>query len=408
MTESSLPVLVQQLASRLPDEAAYTFIDYQADPNGFAESLTWSQVHRRSLIVADELRMYGSTGDRAAIVAPQGLDYIVAFLGALQAGFIAVPLPAPEFGLRDDRVSSALQDSAPSVILTTSLIVRDMAKYMSAVPGGRPPALVEIDSLNFDVPRDINSEKYSLPHIAYLQYTSGSTRRPAGVQISHQNVITNVQQIMRGYFGNYGNVPPMDTTIVLWLPFYHDMGLVFAICLPVIAQRRAVLMSPMAFLQKPARWMQLLASNSHSFSAAPNFAFELATRRTTDNDLAGLDLGNALTLINGSEHVHAGTIARFNKRFAAFGLSETATSPSYGLAEATLYVASAAPGRPPRAVRFDYPDLSNGHANPCGTAEGGTVLLSHGTPTQVDVRIVNPETGTENPAGAIGEIGARP
>ena len=188
MTESSLPVLVQQLASRLPDEAAYTFIDYQADPNGFAESLTWSQVHLRSLIVADELRMYGSTGDRAAIVAPQGLDYIVAFLGALQAGFIAVPLPAPEFGLRDDRVSSALQDSAPSVILTTSLIVRDMAKYMSAVPGGRPPALVEIDSLNFDVPRDINSEKYSLPHIAYLQYTSGSTRRPAGVQISHQNV----------------------------------------------------------------------------------------------------------------------------------------------------------------------------------------------------------------------------
>ena len=140
MTESSLPVLVQQLASRLPDEAAYTFIDYQADPNGFAESLTWSQVHRRSLIVADELRMYGSTGDRAAIVAPQGLDYIVAFLGALQAGFIAVPLPAPEFGLRDDRVSSALRDSAPSVILTTSSIVCDMAKYISAVPGERPPA----------------------------------------------------------------------------------------------------------------------------------------------------------------------------------------------------------------------------------------------------------------------------
>ena len=186
MTESSLPVLVQQLASRLPDEAAYTFIDYQADPNGFAESLTWSQVHRRSLIVADELRMYGSTGDRAAIVAPQGLDYIVAFLGALQAGFIAVPLPAPEFGLRDDRVSSALQDSAPSVILTTSSIVCDVVEYISAMPGERAPVVVEIDSLNFDLPRDVNSTQYPQPSIAYLQYTSGSTRRPAGVEISHR------------------------------------------------------------------------------------------------------------------------------------------------------------------------------------------------------------------------------
>ena len=265
MTESSLPVLVQQLASRLPDEAAYTFIDYQADPNGFAESLTWSQVHRRSLIVADELRMYGSTGDRAAIVAPQGLDYIVAFLGALQAGFIAVPLPAPEFGLRDDRVSSALQDSAPSVILTTSSIVCDVVEYISAMPGEHAPVVVEIDSLNFDLPPDVNSTQYPQPSIAYLQYTSGSTRRPAGVEISHRNVVANFRQAMSGYFGDYDNVPPPDTTIVSWLPFYHDMGLLMGNFPAGDGTARAVLMSPMSFLQRPARWMQLLGGNSHTF-----------------------------------------------------------------------------------------------------------------------------------------------
>jgi acyl-CoA synthetase (AMP-forming)/AMP-acid ligase II len=406
MAEASLPVLVQQLANRVPDETAYTFVDYDLEPSGFAESLTWAQVHRGSLIIADELRMHGSTGDRAAIVAPQGLDYIVAFLGALQAGFIAVPLPAPEFGLHDDRVSSALQDSAPSVVLTTSSIVSDVAKHMSAAPGERAPVVVEIDSLNFDVPRDVNSARYPQPNVAYLQYTSGSTRQPAGVEISHQNVVANLRQLLCGYFRDYENVPPpLDATVVSWLPFYHDMGLVLAICAPVMAQRRAVLMSPVSFLQRPSRWMRLLASNPNTFSAAPNFAFELAARRTSDDDLAGLDLGNVLAIINGSEHIHTGTIARFNERFARFGLSEAAMRPSYGLAEATVYVASAKPGGPPKIVRFNYPDLSNGQAKPCGTdTESGTDLIGHGTPDQVDVRIVNPDTGTENPAGAIGEI----
>ena len=110
MIESSIPALLQERAHQQPDTTAYTFIDYDVDPNGFAESLTWSQVYRRAVNVAEELRHCGSVGDRAAILAPQGLDYIVAFLGALEAGFIAVPLPVPLFGVLDERVSSALRD----------------------------------------------------------------------------------------------------------------------------------------------------------------------------------------------------------------------------------------------------------------------------------------------------------
>src|SRR5271165_7388763 len=113
MAESSLPALLHDRASRQPDATAYTFIDYEADPSGFAESLTWAQVHRRALVVAEELRLCGSVGDRAAILAPQGLDYIVAFLGALQAGFITVPLSVPQFGVLEERVSSAFS-AAPN------------------------------------------------------------------------------------------------------------------------------------------------------------------------------------------------------------------------------------------------------------------------------------------------------
>ena len=198
--ESSIPALLQERAHQQPDTTAYTFIDYDVDPNGFAESLTWSQVYRRAVNVAEELRHCGSIGDRAAILAPQGLDYIVAFLGALQAGFIAVPLPVPLFGVLDERVSSALRDCSPSVILTTSSAVDDIGNYAKADTGHSAPFIIEIDSIDLDFPRATDSTRVSRPSVAYLQYTSGSTGQPAGVVISHTNVMTNFAQAMTDMF----------------------------------------------------------------------------------------------------------------------------------------------------------------------------------------------------------------
>ena len=405
MIESSIPALLQERAHQQPDTTAYTFIDYDVDPNGFAESLTWSQVYRRAVNVAEELRHCGSIGDRAAILAPQGLDYIVAFLGALQAGFIAVPLPVPLFGALDERVSSALRDCSPSVILTTSSAVDDAAKYAQAGTGHSAPFIIEIDSIDLDFPRAIDSIRVSHPSVAYLQYTSGSTGQPAGVVISHKNVMSNFGQIVSDFFPDPRNAPPAQTTIVSWLPFYHDMGLMLGIACPLVGQRSAVLLSPVSFLQRPARWMQLLASHPRAFSAAPNLAFDLAVRRTSDDDMAGHDLGDVLAILNGSERIHAASIARFNERFARFNLRETAVRPSYGLAEATVYVATSRAGHPPNTARFDYEQLSAGQAKPYESqAEGGTELLSYHLSGSPLVRIVNPETKTENPAGTIGEI----
>jgi len=404
MTESSLPALLQKVARQQPNRVAYTFIDYEVDPAGFAESLTWSQVHRQAMIVAEELRLCGSSGDRVAILAPQGLDYIVAFLGVLQAGLIAVPLPVPQFGIHDERVTSALRDSLPAVIVTTSSVIDEVTKYVPharTTPGQPAPIVVAVDLLDLDSPRELHATQYAHPDAAYLQYTSGSTREPAGVVVSHKNVIANCAQMMSDYFEDPEGV---SATSVSWLPFYHDMGLMQGVLMPMVNQDTAVLLSPVSFLQRPARWMQLMAKHRGTVSAAPNFGFELAVRRTSDDDMVGLDLGDVRLIISGSERVNAATLNRFTERFARFNFSETVIRPSYGLAEATAYVATARPGHPPKTVRFDYQQLSAGQAKRCGSQAGDAELVSYGVPRATTVRIVDPDTRMENPAGAIGEI----
>lgn len=275
------------------------------------------------------------------------------------------------------------------------------APHACAAQGQSAPIVVAVDALDLSSSRALDPTRFERPSTAYLQYTSGSTRAPAGVVLSHKNVITNCVQLMSDYIGDSEKVP---STPVSWLPFYHDMGLMLGIILPMINQDTAVLMSPMAFLQRPARWMQLLAKHRAQISSAPNFGFELAVRRTSDDDMAGLDLGHVRTIVTGAERVNVATLRRFTERFAPFNLSETAIRPSYGLAEATVYVATAGPGRAPKSVCFDYQQLSVGQAKRAENGSEGANLVSYGAPRASTVRIVDPETRMENPAGTVGEI----
>jgi long-chain fatty acid adenylyltransferase FadD28 len=400
--ESSVPAVLRERANLQPTDIAFTLMDYGSDPAGRADSMTWSQAYRRARTVARELRHCGSVGDRAVILAPQGLDYIAAFLGTLQAGLIAVPLSIP-FGPQDEHVRSVLRDSSPSVILTTSAVVGGIADYAQPQRDQPAPSVIEVDSLDTEWPKGPDAEDHRHPDTAYLQYTSGSTRQPAGVVVSHRNLVANFEQVMSNYFEDYGNVAPPDTTVVSWVPLSHNMGLFIGVCAPILAGLRTVLMSPLSFVQRPARWMQLLASNSRSFSPAPNFALELAARTTSDEDMAGFDLGDVLHIICGGERIHPATLMRFTERFARFNLSDRVIRPSYGLAEATVYVATRRPGHPPETVHFDSEKLSAGLAQRCA-GESGVALVSYGTPRAPTVRIVDPETRTECPAGTIGEI----
>jgi fatty acid CoA ligase FadD28 len=403
VTENSIPIVLRERASLQPNDTAYTYIDYEKDWNGVPESLTWLQLYRRTLNLARHLQNCGEPGDRAVILLPQSLHYIVAFLGALQAGWIAVPLAVPQGGVSDERVSSVMIDASPTVVFTTSGLAELVADYVKPQAGNPAPQVIELDLLELDGPMGSGDDFEDVPEVAYLQYTSGSTRAPAGVVMTHRNILANFEQLTARYFSDYGNVPPPDTTVVSWLPFYHDMGLILGVCAPVILGVPAVLMSPVSFLQRPARWMQLLASNSKPYTAAPNFAFELAGRKTSDEDMAGLELSDVLVIATGSERVHPATLSRFTQRFAALGLREAVLKPSYGLAEATVYVANRTGNEGPSIIRFETEQLTAGKAERCAD-KSGTPLVSYGVTTSPLVRIVDTDTMVECASGAVGEI----
>jgi long chain fatty acid CoA FadD26 len=390
----SLPELLARRAAEQPDGLAYRFLDYDVDVQGFAEELTWSEVHQRARLIGDHLREHGSRGDRVAIAAPHSLDYVLGFLGAIQAGFVAVPLPVPHPGALDERFAGVLRDCSPAALVTTSAAVAETVPYT----GAHGLAVVEVDALDFGATPGVDAPAPDPHAAAYLQYTSGSTRAPAGVVVTHHNVISNLDQITNEY--RHGVTE--NRHLVSWLPFYHDMGLILGVLIPIMVGRPAVLMTPMAFLQKPARWLQQLAMNTDTFTAGPNFAYDLSVRRVTDEDMAGLDLDGVVGMILGGERVHGATMRRFAERFAKFGLRESALRPSYGLAEATVHVASSAGERAPAVLTFDADRLAAGHLE---RARGdGVELVSCGAAGSCAVRIVDPDRLIEQPAGAVGEI----
>lgn len=403
MSQSSILSMLHARASLRPNDIAFTFTRYDEDWAGVPESLTWSQLSRRTLNLARELHVHRSVGDRAVILAPQSLDYVVAFLGSMQAGLIAVPLPLPHRGSSHERVSGVLADTTPSVVLTTSAVAEDITEYVDKARLDAVPKIVEVDSLNLDAEGGITVRTADFPSTAYLQYSSGSTRQPTGVMISHRNLRVNFEQLMRGFFADSQVKAPSDLTIVSWLPFYHDMGLVLGVCAPILGGYRGELSSPISFLERPARWVRSLATSPHAWSAAPNFAFDLAARKTTDTDLAGLDLGGVLGIISGAERVEPATLQRFVDRFAHFNFQDRMVRPSYGLAEATVFAAAGTWSDSSGAVRFDVGELSAGRARRCA-AGTGAALVRYNVPHSPTLRIVDYDTNRECPQGSIGEI----
>jgi fatty acid CoA ligase FadD28 len=408
VAQFSIPALLRERASLQPNETAFTYVDYDRDSKGVPLTLSWSQLYRRVVNLGEQIKLRGSTGDRAFILAPQGLDYIVSFLGALQAGLVAVPLSVPNGRAHHERMISVLADASPSVVLTTSAVIDHVSASLQPHQRQVAPSIIEVDLLDLDLrqraagPR-VRASANNQADLIYLQYTSGSTRTPAGVMVSNKNVFANFEQMMADYFAHQGGIPPANVTVVSWLPLYHDMGLVLGIMMPILSGVPAVLTSPTGFLRRPARWMQLLGRHGCTISAGPNFAYELAASRTSDDDMAGLDLGGVHTILNGAERVRPATLKRFAERFAPFNFDPRALRPSYGMAEATVYIATCQANEPPRVTLFDADKLPAGQANRCET-ENATALVSYGTPKSMLVRIVDPDTCRECLDGTVGEI----
>ncbi|GAB7070753.1 AMP-binding protein [Mycobacterium hodleri] len=401
MLDSSIPAILRERASLQPNDPAFTFIDYDREWEGVEETLTWGQLQQQVVALAAEIREHAQIGDRVVILAPQNMSYILGFLASFEANVIAVPLSTPSVGAHDERVAAVMADARPTVILTTAHTAPTVAPYATSQDGDPAPVVLEVDRLDLSVRRRSTSRRETPPDTAYLQYTSGSTRTPAGVMVSQRNLLSNFEQQVGALLSDYGKVGPQNTTVVSWLPFYHDMGLILGICAPILGGWHSVIMSPIAFLQRPARWLQQLAIRSRALTATPNFALDLAAARTTDEDLAGLDLGDVLAIICGAERVQPVSVKRFTSRLAKFNFPGKVIRPSFGLAEATLFVATREPGEPPSVVTFDTEKLTAGMAKRTST---GTSLISYGSPESPLVRIVDPETQQEAPAGTVGEI----
>lgn len=396
----TLTSYLERNVAELADAVAYRYLDYTRD--GMPVELTWTQLGTRLRAVGTRLQQIAAPGDRVAILAPQGVDYVVGFFAAIHAGNIAVPLFAPELPGHAERLDAVLSDAAPHVVLTTLAAAESVNTFLRALPRSRRPRVIAIDAVPDSVGQAFRTHHAHTDDIAYLQYTSGSTRTPAGVEITHRSACTNVLQMII----SVGLDP--DVRSVSWLPLYHDMGLLM-IMYPALFGAQITLMSPLAFVRRPHRWIKALADESvfgRTFAAAPNFAFELAAQRGLPKPGETLDLSNVAGLINGSEPVSLDSIERFTAAFAPYGLPRTAVKPSYGMAEATLFVSTIAPDASPTAVYLDRERLGAGEAVPVEPAASTAVAqVSCGRVacSQWAV-IVDPAAEAELPDGTVGEI----
>ncbi|WP_031467748.1 fatty acyl-AMP ligase [Sciscionella sediminilitoris] len=396
LTQAARPITEDLVQRAESDRLASTFVDYTNDRQGERHTLTWRQLVARVRDVAAAVTEQTAPGDRVAVLAPQNHDYVTGFLGALLAGRIAVPLFAPELGAHADRLVGALANCAPKLWLTSSSSL-DAVEELATTEGVPAPGhILAVDGISEGSGKDFKAPEIGLDEPAYLQYTSGSTRTPAGAVITHRAVATNCAQGAAGF--------PADetSTCVGWLPLFHDMGLVLQICFPVHLGAHAVFTTPFAFILKPVRWLELLAEFPNAVTGGPNFAFDMLVKKTTEEDRARLDLSRVHSMRNGAEPIRAGTIDRFAEAFGPCGLDRSAHRPSYGLAEATVYVTTTGSEGP--VVRgFDRAALADNRAVE-STAEDALPLVAAGTPAGQLVRIVDRGTGEVVPDGTVGEI----
>jgi fatty-acyl-CoA synthase len=398
---TTLISLIERNIANVGDYVAYRYLDY-ARSDGHAVEMTWAQLGVRLQAIGAHVQRFADQGDRVAVLAPQGIDYIAGFYAAIKAGTIAVPLFAPELPGHAERLEIALRDSEPAVVLTTAAAKDAVESFLINLPQLRKPQLIVVDRIPDSAGEQFIPVELDINRVSHLQYTSGSTRPPVGVEITHRAVGTNLVQMILSI-----DLLDRNTHGVSWLPLYHDMGLSM-IGFPAVYGGHSTLMSPTAFVRRPQRWIQALAAGSREgnvVTAAPNFAYEWAAQRGLPTSGDDIDLSNVVLII-GSEPVSIEAITTFNKAFAPYGLPRTAFKPSYGIAEATLMVATIDHDAEASVVYLDREQLGAGQAVrvPADAANAVAQVSCGRTARSLWAVIVDPDTGAELPDGAVGEV----
>ncbi len=396
-TSRTINDLVLDRSIHQPDDIAYRFL---SDDGAACREISYRSLEESSRRIGAWVETRGLSGRPIPLIFAPGLDFICAFYGCVRGGAIAVPLSLPSFTGGAGRVGAALADISPSVILVGASEAERVRRELTRGKAG----------LAFDIvafPEALETEHRGRePDIdpdglAFLQYTSGSTAAPKGVEISHRNLLHNI-----GLMAATSQVDERSVG-VSWLPHFHDMGLIGGILMPMYAGFPVTLMSPASFLRRPIRWLEAISRFAATISGAPNFGYEHCRRELAGDALQSIDLSSWRTAYTGAEPIRAETVEGFCAAFGRAGFRREAMFPCYGLAEATLMVSGQ--GWSDRsAQRFDRSSLEIGRAaEPVRDTEGvaligaGPVLDGH------RVLIVDPASRRICPDGVVGEIWLR-
>jgi acyl-CoA synthetase (AMP-forming)/AMP-acid ligase II len=389
---ATLTELLRWRALEHPERLAYTFLQ---DGETAEVSLTYGELDRQARTIGAHLQQLGAVGERVLLLYPAGLEYIAAFFGCLYAGAVAVPAYPPRFNHSMERLQAIVADAQATVALTTATFWSKLEKT---------PDLLPLRWVTTNQTADGMAEAWREPTIdthtlAFLQYTSGSTGTPKGVMLSHGNLLYNLQMIQRAFRLTEQSIG------VGWLPLYHDMGLIGTILQPLYVGIPCILMSPMAFLQRPVRWLQAISRYKATVSGGPNFAYDLCVRKITPAQRATLDLRSWELAFSGAEPIRQDTLERFAAAFAPCGFRRQAFYPCYGLAEATLIVSGGEKADGPVVHAVQKAALEQRQAVPATAAEEVQTFVSCGQ-TLLEQRIViaDPESCMQCEPGRVGEI----
>jgi fatty-acyl-CoA synthase len=311
--------LIDRNIANVGDQTAYRYLDYGHGPEVRTHEVTWTRFGARLQAIGACIQGAAGRGERVAILAPQGIDYVAGFYAAIKAGTIAVPLFAPELPGHAERLHTALHDSRPTLVLTTTAAAVAVEAFLTGLPQRLRPRVVVIDQVPDAAGESFVPTELGMDDVSHLQYTSGATRPPVGVEVTHRAVGTNLVQMILSI-----DLLDRNTHGVSWLPLYHDMGLSM-IGFPAVYGGHSTLMSPTAFIRRPQRWIQALSAGSRQgrvVTAAPNFAYEWTAQRGLPAQGDDIDLGNVVMII-GSEPVSIDAIRTFSKAFAPYGLPNT-------------------------------------------------------------------------------------
>lgn len=394
---STLVELLCHKAARWPDQHVYTFLRQGETEEG---RLTYGELDRQARTIAALLQSKKAMAKPVLLLHQPGLAYIAAFFGCLYAGAIAVPAYPPRSIRTMPRIQAIVADTQADLVLTTSDTLTGLQRNFTHIPDLQHLEWIATDTLERSLAVMWQAPEVTSESLAFLQYTSGSTATPRGVMVTHGNLLHNLGLMHRHC------EQTSESHMVCWLPPYHDMGLIGGILFPLYEGFPSTLMSPLAFLQRPFRWLQAISRTRATISVAPNFAYDLCVRKTTPEQRASLNLSRWELAANGAEPVREETLKRFTAAFASCGFHAEAFFPCYGLAEATLMVASGKLATPPVICTVQRWALEQHRVIESKAEDEDTWKLVGYDQVMPDEKIVivNPESLKQCYSGQVGEI----